>query len=1090
MKKLKFLIIGALAGLTIASLTAVISVNAMKSVETQAYSYLDTLPTTIDLNDSTDSDIRSYYSSLNSKTNSKRTGTALLGELKTILKTNQVYFSYDDSSLWDLYEITDRDWSRSPASSISGYNSSTKKITGYSYGSTDPYVHALYVNRGVTNQTVAHADHTQTNWGINQEHIWAKSHGFNGSGSGGARGDPMHLWAANGYANNIHSNFFFGNVDKTQSYTDCGSKYSMVSGNYKGISKTMGSGTVFEPQDSDKGDIARAIFYMVARYNTYGGSDTISADNPNLELVQRSTDTNSSSYTSDSSTTGKMGIMSDLLEWNKQDKPDAYEIHRNNILFKNYTMNRNPFIDFPEWADYIWGSKSGSSYATPSSDTINDWSSGSTISVTSVSVSPTSKTLTVGDTQQLTATVSPSNATNKAVSYASSNSNVATVSSSGLVTAVGTGSATITITTDDGGKTATCSITVTASSATVSSVTVSPSTLSLDLNGETTGTLSATVTGTNNPSQAVTWSSDDESVAVVSSSGAVTAIGTGQTVVVATSVIDGTKRGSCTVTVTSTIPASGSVTIEYTDNFDPALPTTSSNYNTSPTLHTDTTSNIKFKERAIYKGTSSSSNYIMFYGAGSPYIFNTESLGSISEIEVTYSSGVSESAQIGVYFSDSQLTSYKDADQQQIGGKSQTDTFTNSTLGCGYFQISTGTAKNCQITKIVIKYEDPSQMEPTVTSVTVEPLTLSLDLNGTNTGTLSATVRGINSPDTSVVWESSNTSIATVSSSGVVTAISRGSAVITATSAVDGSKEGRCDVTVYDSSIVEPIPTNYTLTTGSPYINGVAYKMFYYFEAKTSNYYFKGSMSGYYGATSSSPDSAVDIYFEQSGNGQNIYFWDGTSKNYLSVVLNGTYINFTYSTAQPTTKWTYSTDFNCMVYVMNSVVYTFGSYSGSKYTTFSAVSLTEYPDDYKVEFVTSNTTGVEAFASVFMNNITCDANGINTPSFASDITWTSFANAYTHLNDENKEALLSTAGSLGGSAAQQAMHRYDYMIGKYGSNVYNDFIGRNPTPLTKVGFSLFNEVSQTSMTAIIVILTLVGVTSIGVIVTLKKRKEN
>ena len=50
-----------------------------------------------------------------------------------------------------------------------------------------------------------------------------------------------------------------------------------------------------------------------------------------------------------------MGLLSDLLAWNKKDPVDEYEVHRNNLLYKNYTNNRNPFIDFPNWADAIWG---------------------------------------------------------------------------------------------------------------------------------------------------------------------------------------------------------------------------------------------------------------------------------------------------------------------------------------------------------------------------------------------------------------------------------------------------------------------------------------------------------------------------------------------------------------------------------------------------------------------------------------------------------------------------------------------------------------------------------------------------------------
>jgi hypothetical protein len=82
--------------------------------------------------------------------------------------------------------------------------------------------------------------------------------------------------------------------------------------------------------------------------------------------------------------------------------------------------------------------------------------------VSGVAVSPATASLTIGATQQLTATVSPSNASNKVVSYSSNNTAVATVNNSGLVTALTAGTATITVTTQDGAKTASSVITVTA----------------------------------------------------------------------------------------------------------------------------------------------------------------------------------------------------------------------------------------------------------------------------------------------------------------------------------------------------------------------------------------------------------------------------------------------------------------------------------------------------------------------------------------------------------------------------------------------------------------------------------------------------
>ena len=79
-----------------------------KSVETQGYS-TSSLPTTIDLNDTSAANIRSYYSSLNNLDTSERQGTNLLKNLKTILKNGQKYYSYDSgNAIWQIYEIADR----------------------------------------------------------------------------------------------------------------------------------------------------------------------------------------------------------------------------------------------------------------------------------------------------------------------------------------------------------------------------------------------------------------------------------------------------------------------------------------------------------------------------------------------------------------------------------------------------------------------------------------------------------------------------------------------------------------------------------------------------------------------------------------------------------------------------------------------------------------------------------------------------------------------------------------------------------------------------------------------------------------------
>jgi C1A family cysteine protease len=168
-----------------------------------------------------------------------------------------------------------------------------------------------------------------------------------------------------------------------------------------------------------------------------------------------------------------------------------------------------------------------------------------TVSVTGVSLNKTSTTITIGGTETLTATVQPSDATNKNVTWMSSAPAIATVSSNGLVTAVTAGTATITVTTQDGAKTATC--TVTAAPVSVTGVSLNKPAITIHV-GETE-TLIATVLPSNATNTAVTWSSGNPDIAAVSASGLVTGVGVGTAIITVTTVY-GSFTDACAVTVT------------------------------------------------------------------------------------------------------------------------------------------------------------------------------------------------------------------------------------------------------------------------------------------------------------------------------------------------------------------------------------------------------------------------------------------------------------------------------------------------------------------------------------------------------------
>jgi len=168
------------------------------------------------------------------------------------------------------------------------------------------------------------------------------------------------------------------------------------------------------------------------------------------------------------------------------------------------------------------------------------------ILVTSVSL-PSSASLNAGATTTLTATVLPSNATNRTLTWSSSNNNVATVSAAGVVTGVAAGTAVITARSNDGSnRSATCNVSVTIPP---TAVTVSPGAATLDPNQ--TRQLTAALTPSNATS-AITWSSSNTAVATVSAAGLVTARAVGSAVITARTANGLTS--TCAITVPDTIP--------------------------------------------------------------------------------------------------------------------------------------------------------------------------------------------------------------------------------------------------------------------------------------------------------------------------------------------------------------------------------------------------------------------------------------------------------------------------------------------------------------------------------------------------------
>lgn len=146
--------------------------------------------------------------------------------------------------------------------------------------------------------------------------------------------DMFHIYPTDGKVNGMRSNFPFGEVSVPT--------YTTMQGGKLGPNTSSGyTGTVFEPINDYKGDLARSFFYMATRYQ-------------NL-LVSWNSLGNANDILDGNSFPGyDPWHLALLIKWHNQDPPTAKEIERNNAIY-GYQNNRNPFIDSPQYVNRIWG---------------------------------------------------------------------------------------------------------------------------------------------------------------------------------------------------------------------------------------------------------------------------------------------------------------------------------------------------------------------------------------------------------------------------------------------------------------------------------------------------------------------------------------------------------------------------------------------------------------------------------------------------------------------------------------------------------------------------------------------------------------
>ena len=261
----------------------------------------------------------------------------------------------------------------------------------------------------------------------NREHVWPKDGGSAFSETSECGSDAHHLRPTECNLNSTRGSKSFGEVEQsTQNVVNQNKSASYGDGTADSLCYT--SGSFFYPAAGYRGATARILMYVQTRWG----------NKFNLQFVDGAGHSKT------------IGDFKTLMKWHLEELPTQEEINRNQAVYE-IQGNRNPFIDHPEYAAYIY-SEAGSYYANNGTTMANEvnallannnpYGGQTNVEPTKLTLDEYSCTLEVGQIRALTLGVVPANG-NKSVTWESKNNSVATVDQNGKITAVSAGTATI-----------------------------------------------------------------------------------------------------------------------------------------------------------------------------------------------------------------------------------------------------------------------------------------------------------------------------------------------------------------------------------------------------------------------------------------------------------------------------------------------------------------------------------------------------------------------------------------------------------------------------------------------------------------------
>ena len=420
------------------------------------------------------------------------------------------------------------------------------------------------------------------------------------------------------------------------------------------------------------------------------------------------------------------------------------------------------------------------------------------IKVTGITVAPATQSLSVGGTVQLSATVSPANATDKTYEWSSDDETVATVDADGLVTALKIGTCTIKATAKDGSAVVgSCAITVAATQ--VTSISVLPESATIKVGA--TQQLTASVLPNDATDKTYTWSSTATDVATVSADGLVTAIKAGSATIKATANDGSGVVGECAVTVENIMPTA--ITMATSLGFTVGDDAKTLTPTFTPANTTDQTVTWTSSDEAVATVVN---GVVTPIGEGTCTVTATSnadnSVKAVCNVSVVASTVAVESVSLpatqDVYFgktatltatvtpddATNKAVSWKSSDAETVSVDAN-GVVTGNKIGSATITVTTEDGGKTATCVVTVSHKH-------IESIDISQSTLALTLASAATQ-LTATYSPDDATDTELTWTVDKPEIATVSSTGVVTPVAEGTAIVTV---ANGSVSATCTVTV------------------------------------------------------------------------------------------------------------------------------------------------------------------------------------------------------------------------------------------------------------------------------------------------------